>query len=117
LLVPHYNVVGAAIAAALAVIALDFVSLIEVYFILKISAFRWDMLKPVAAGSIGSLVGFFLLHLIHVGYGYRAIFKASGLVLPFMLVYLFVLALLGFSKEDMMVFDAVQARIGRKKQT
>ncbi len=39
-----------------------------------------------------------------------------GLIIPFMLVYLLTLALLRFSKEDMMVFDAVLARIGKKRR-
>ena len=37
------------------------------------------------------------------------------MVIPFMLVYVLVLAVLRFSKEDRMVFDAVLARIGKKK--
>jgi len=60
-------------------------------------------------------VGLFLLHVIHVGYGYQAIFGALGLVIPFMLVYVLVLALLRFSKEDTMIFDAMRARFGKKQ--
>ena len=115
LLVPHFNVVGAAIAAASAVVALDLVSLIEVICILKIWAFRWDMLKPLAAGATASIVGLLLLRFIHVGYGYRAIFGTLGLILPFMLVYISVLALLRFSTEDQLVFDTVRAKLGKNK--
>jgi len=32
-----------------------------------------------------------------------------------MLVYVLMLALLRFSKEDIMVFDAVRAKLGKKK--
>ena len=35
-------------------------------------------------------------------------------MIPFMLVYGLVLALLRFSKENMMVFDAVRAKFGKK---
>src|SRR5579871_1219101 len=113
LLVPHFNVVGAAIAAASAVIALDLVSLIEVVFILKLFPLHWDLLKPVAAGSISSILGLFLLHFIHVGYGYRAIPGTLALIIPFMLVYAIVMALLRFSKEDMIVVDAIRAKFAR----
>src|SRR5205085_7236830 len=109
LLVPRFNVIGAAVAATLVVIIPSAVGFIEVYWILKIVTFRLDMLKPVVAGGVASMVGFFLLHVIHVGYGYQAIFGALGLVIAFMLVYVLVLVLLRFSREDMMVFDAVRA--------
>ncbi len=115
LLVPRFNVIGAAIAAALAVISMDVVGLIAVYFIVKAFAFRWDILKPVAAGGVASMVGLLLLRIIHVGYGYRAIFGVLGLIIPFMLVYVLVLALLRFSKEDRMVFDAVRNKFGKKQ--
>ena len=110
LLVPRFNIIGAAVVAALAVIVLNVSGLIEVYWIFRIFAFRWDMLKPVAASGVASLVGLLLLRIIHVGYGYRAIFESLGLVIPFMLVYVLMLALLRFSKEDMMVFDAIRAK-------
>ena len=115
LLVPRFNVIGAAVAAALAVIILAAAYIIEACQILKTLAFRWDMLKSIAAGGAASVVGLLLLRVIHVGYGYRAIFGVLVLVIPFMLVYLLMLALLGFSTEDMMVFDAVFARVGRKR--
>jgi O-antigen/teichoic acid export membrane protein len=115
LLVSRFNVIGAAVAAALALVILDVAYIIETYRILKTHTFRWDMLKSVVAGGAASMVGLLLLRVIHVGYGYRAIIGALGLVIPFMLVYVLVLALLRFSKEDMMVFDAVQAKIGWKK--
>ncbi len=114
-LVPRFNVNGAAVAAALTVVILNVIALIEVYWTLKIVTFRWDMLKPVVAGGVASMVGLVLLRFIHVGYGYRAIFGALALVIPFMLVYVLVLALLRFSKEDMMVFDAVRAKFAKKQ--
>ena len=115
LLVPRFNIIGAALAAALADVILNVAYLIEVYWILKIFTLRWDMLKPVVAGGVASIVGLLLLRVIYVGYGYWAIFGALGLVIPFMLVYGLVLVLLRLSKEDMMVFDAVRAKFGKKQ--
>jgi O-antigen/teichoic acid export membrane protein len=115
-LIPRFNVIGAALAAAMALIILDIAYFIEAYCILKILTFRWDMLKSVAAGGVASMVGLLLLHFTHAGYGYRAIVGTLGLIIPFMFVYLLTLALLRFSKEDMMVFDAVLARIGTKRR-
>ena len=115
LLVPRFNVIGAAVAAALAVIILNVAGFVEVYRILKILLFRWDMLKPVVAGGVASMVGLLLLRVIHVGYGYTAIIGTLGLVIPFMLVYVFVLALLRLSKEDKIVFDAVLTKFSKKR--
>ncbi len=115
-LVPRFNVTGAAVAAALAVIILNIAYFIQAYLILKMLTFRWDMLKSVAAAGVASMAGFLLLHVIPTGYGYHAIFGTCGLVITFILVYALVLALLRFSKEDIMVFDAVLARVGRKRQ-
>lgn len=117
LLVPRFNVIGAAVASAVALVIPNLAGLVEVYWILKILTFRRDMLKPVLAGGAASVVGLLLLRVIHVGYGYRALLGVLGLVIPFMLVYVLMLALLRFSEEDMMVFDAVWSRFGRKQST
>lgn len=114
LLVPRFNVIGAAVATSLAVVILNLAYLLEVYWILKLLTFRWDMLKPATAGGIASLVGLLLLRVIHVAYGYRAILGTLTLVIPFMLVYALVLVLLRLSEEDRMVFDAVCFKFGKK---
>jgi O-antigen/teichoic acid export membrane protein len=117
LLVPRFNVIGAAIAAALTVVIPHALSFVQVYWILKIQVFRRDMLKAVVAGGVASVVGLFLLRVIHVGYGYQAIFGALGLAIPFMLVYVLMLVLLRFSKEDRMVFDAVRTKFSKQTTT
>ncbi len=116
LLVPRFNIVGAALAAALAVIILNIVGLIEVYWYMKIHPYRWDILKPVLAGAGATLVGLFLTHLVHVGYGHKAIFGVLALVIPFMLVYVGLLALLRFSEEDKIVFETVRAKFSNRKK-
>jgi O-antigen/teichoic acid export membrane protein len=114
LLVPHFNVIGAAIAAALAVIILNLVSLVEVYWILKMHPYRWDILKPIAAGSVASGVGLLLLQIVPVDDGPLVVLEILGLIVPFMLVYVLVLALLRFSEEDKMVFAMVRAKLSGK---
>ena len=115
ILVPRFTVIGAAIAAALALILLDIAYFIEAFCILKMLTFHHDMLKPIAAGGVASMVGLLLLRFVHVGYGYRALVGTLCLIIPFLLVYLCMLAFLRFNKEDKMVFDAVLARIGAKR--
>ena len=115
ILVPRFTVIGAAIAAAMALVILDIAYFIEAFCILKMLTFHRDMLKPIAAGGVASMVGLLLLHFIHVGYGYRAIVGTLCLIVPFLLVYLCMLAFLRFNKEDRIVFDAVLARISAKR--
>ena len=107
---------GAAIAAALTVVILSIVYFIEVYLLLKMTTFRRDMLKPLAAGGIASIIGLQLLRFVHVGYGYHAIIGTLGLVIPFICVYALVLTLLRFSAEDKVVFDVILAKVHRKKR-
>ncbi len=116
-LIPRFDIVGAAVAAALTVIIINMIGLIEVYWLMKISPYRWDILKPLVAGGIASLIGIVSMRFIHVGhgYGYLAIFFALGLIIPFVLVYIAMLAILRFSEEDVMVFDTVRAKFGKKK--
>ncbi len=114
LLVPRFNIIGAAVATSLAVIILNIAYLIEVYWILKILTFRWDMLKSVVAGGVASIAGLLLLRIIHVGYGYKAIFGTLALIIPFLIIYTLMLTLLRFSKEDRMVFDAIRVKFEKK---
>lgn len=114
LLVPRFSIVGAAITALLAVVILDVAYFIEVYQIFQMTTFRRDMFKPIIAGLVASVVGFLMQRVIHVGYGYRAIPGSLSLIFPFLLVYVLILALLRFSKEDRIVLDAVLTRIGGK---
>lgn len=115
ILVPRFNSVGAALAAALAVIMMNGLCLIEVYWIAKIHPYRWDVCKPLVAGAAASFVGVLLLHFIHLGSGRLAIVEELGLIMPFILVYALIMVLLRFSEEDQMVLDAVLAKFGKKR--
>ncbi len=115
ILVQRFNILGAALAAALAVIMINGLSFIEVYWIMKIHPYRWDVCKPLIAGGAASLVGVLLLHFIHPGSGHLAIVEQLGLMIPFALVYVLVLVLLRFSEEDQLVFEAVLAKFGKKR--
>jgi O-antigen/teichoic acid export membrane protein len=115
LLIPRFNIIGAAIASGVALVIPNLAGLFEVYLILKIPVFRGDMLKPALAGGVASIVGLLLLPFVPVSSGYRAIFGILGLVIPFMLVYAVMLAVLRFSDEDRMVFDALRSRFRRKQ--
>lgn len=115
ILVPPFNILGAALAAALADVILNGLCIIEVYWILKLHPYRWDMCKPLVAGGVASLVGILLLHFVHLqpGLGHLAVLEQLGLIIPFILVYVLVMILLRFSDEDQIVFHALLARFRR----
>lgn len=114
LLIPRFGVMGAAVAAALTVTLLNSVGLVQVYWIMKIHPYRWDMYKPLLAGGVTSILGWTLLPLVHTTYGHAAIFEALTLVITFTLVYVALLALLGFSEEDKMAFEMVTTKLKKK---
>ena len=111
--VRYFGILGAALAAALAVIVINGLGLIEVYWIAKIHPYRWDIYKPMLAGAVASLVVVLLLHFIHFTNGHLAIIEELSFIIPFLIVYLLVLVLLRFSEEDQIVFAAVRAKFGK----
>jgi O-antigen/teichoic acid export membrane protein len=119
ILVPRFNILGAALASALADVLVNVLITIQVYWIMKLHPYRWDVCKPLLAGGVASIVGMLLLHFVHFqpGLGYFAILEQLGLIIPFILVYVLVMMLLRFSKEDRIVFNAVLTRFGRQRST
>jgi O-antigen/teichoic acid export membrane protein len=115
LLTPRFGIIGAAIAAALTLVILNIVGLIEVFWIMHIHPYRLDILKPLVAGVGASIVGWLLNRVIQVGYGHFAIFGVLALVLPFALVYILILILLRFSEEDKMVLNTIRAKFAKQK--
>ena len=115
LLVPRFNIVGAAVSSAATVVISVGLSLTEVYCIMKIHPYRWDMFKPIVAGGIASGMILLVLHFVHLNAGLLAVLKALGLIILFMVIYIFALALLRLSKEDRILFNTVLAKLGRKK--
>lgn len=116
ILVPRFHVIGAALAAALAVVIANVLSLIEVHWTMRIHPYRWDVCKPLIAGGVACAIGFAMVHFIRPGPGRFASIEQLALLIPFAFVYCLVLALQRFSKEDKIVLDAVLARISNKRQ-
>lgn len=119
LLVPRFNILGAALAVALASILVNVLCVIEVYWIMKLHPYRWDMCKPLLAGGVATLVGILLRHFVHLqsGSGRFAVLEELVLIVPFILVYILLLVLLRFSEEDRIAFNALFVRFGRRKLT
>jgi O-antigen/teichoic acid export membrane protein len=118
-LIPRFNILGAALAGVLADVILGVLCIIQVYWIMKLHPYRWDVCKPLLAGGVASLVGILLLHFVHLqsGLGLFVALEQLGLIIPFILVYILIMMLLRFSEEDRIVFHAMLARFGRRRST
>jgi O-antigen/teichoic acid export membrane protein len=117
LLIPRYGILGAALASSLTVALLNAVCLAQVWWIMKIQPYRWEVLKPLAAGGAAAVVGLVLMYLTQAGTGVSSsitdFFASVGLVLAFLAVYMFGLMRLGLTEEDRQVFEAVRAKFFR----
>jgi O-antigen/teichoic acid export membrane protein len=119
ILVPRFNIFGAALGAALTDIIVNVLCTIQVYWIMRLHPYRWDMCKPLLAGGAASVVGILLLRFVHLQPGLErfAILEQLGLIIPFILVYVLVMMLLRFSEEDRIVFNAVLGIFGKQRST
>lgn len=117
LLIPPYGILGAAWASSLTVVILNIVSLVQVWWILKIQPYRWEMLKPLIAGAAAAVVGLLLMQVTHAGSAGSSsvanFFASIGLVSVFMVVFALALYWLGLTEEDRQVFNAVRAKFLR----
>lgn len=111
-LVPQWQELGAAVATLVTVLVINLSSMLEIGYLLKKYPYRWNMWKSLLAGGIAALVG--------VGLRYLAIYVPAQLVfvqvlievLPLLLVYGICLRLLGFSREDRLIWRSVGVRLG-----
>lgn len=112
-LVPRFYSIGAAVAVTTSLIISSVVSIAEVYWIMKIHPFRWDVLKPIIAGGIAAIASFVLLHVLPLSNDRLGTIEALGLIIPFVLMYILGFALLGLGEEDTMVFDVIRTKLGK----
>ena len=109
-LIPRHGVLGAAIATSASLAAINIVGLIEVRLLLGIWPYRLSYLKLVAASAV-ALAGILLLRANTPEFG---VFVVTGILAATFIVFLGVLALLGFEDQDRMLMRRAFAKFGRK---
>lgn len=113
LLIPRFGILGAAAATSGSILLCDILALLEVRFLLKMSPFRPDLLKPLAAaglGAAGCLVG---RGSLFSGAG-DLISMALGSAL-FLFLYGGATLLFGIRDEDRAVLGKILIRLKRIK--
>jgi O-antigen/teichoic acid export membrane protein len=105
--IPLWGVIGAAAASALSTVIVNLVCLFEVYYLLKIIPYGKDILKPIIAGSITTVII----------YGVSLFLDLPPLPQLFLgstalwLLYFVILSRLGLSEEDTLILSKLLSRL------
>jgi O-antigen/teichoic acid export membrane protein len=106
-MIPEWGVVGAAVAAFLAVIVVNVLCVVEVWWLERLLPFDATFIKPIVAGGIAFAVGLLLAAWMPAGEDLVAAIVQALVVTG---VYAGLVLLFGLATEDRLVL----ARIGRK---
>lgn len=104
ILIPKYAMIGAAVATASSIAAMNIFRLLAVLFLMHIHPFRLSFYKPLLAGIIPSLV-VFTIGTKAVGVDINMV-QLSTLAAAFLLLYLFFLYLFGIESEDRLIIKS-----------
>jgi O-antigen/teichoic acid export membrane protein len=117
LLTPRYGAMGTAISTGLAICVLNFMRVLQVRVILKMHPYRWDVLKPVAAGVISAALVVALLYLLRVSHIHttahigHSILSIQLLLIPvFLASYITLIRQFKGSPEDEIVKQALHKK-------
>jgi O-antigen/teichoic acid export membrane protein len=108
-LIPKWGIAGAALATATSLTLVDLVSFIEVHFILKLTPFKLDFLKPLAAGAFACAFILMFTEALSIAYNnFPIVFVISVL---FIILYGGSYMLLRFSEEDKIMINLIAGKI------
>ena len=121
ILIPRYGAMGVAIATGVALSVVNLMRLLQVYFFLKMTPFRWDTLKPIGAALIsavitGSLIYWLSLTNLSLHISRINISIELALIPVFIVLYVGLLAIFRISPEDQIVLDALRRKLRRGKK-
>jgi len=107
LLVPRYEVIGAALATSISTVLVNLLCLIEVWVLLRIQPYNRSLFKPLLAGLIAGLVAVIINRFLPLPYLPQLIVGGGTL----WLVYFGLLLLFKLPPEDMLVVERTISRI------
>ncbi|MDD5355646.1 MAG: polysaccharide biosynthesis C-terminal domain-containing protein [Candidatus Omnitrophica bacterium] len=108
--IPHYDIVGAAIAISVGIIAVNIIRLIQSYKIIGCTPYSLYLLKPITACL---LTGLAMAFFFHIGMQLSFI-KLLLLIALYFILYGLTIIILGLNKEDMLLLQAARERILKK---
>jgi O-antigen/teichoic acid export membrane protein len=110
LLVPRWEVLGAALATSISIVLVNVISLIEVWILLRMQPYNRSLLKPILAGLVAGSIAALINHFFSLSYFLQLI--VGGGMLWF--VYLGLLFLFKLPHDDMLVVERALVKIRAK---
>jgi len=115
LFIPKHGILGAALSLGVVLAVVSLAKLIEVYSLMRIHPFRLDFLKPILAGGTSLFVLYFSS--IQVQTSVQPLFRVFGGAAVFLIVYIFILYVLGLAEEDKFILTKLKDKVIKKKKT
>jgi O-antigen/teichoic acid export membrane protein len=106
ILIPRWGVIGAAAASSFSTVIVNLICLVEVYVLLKIRPFGREIIKPLIAISITTVILLLINPLLALPTFWHLV--VGGLIL--WSIYTLILSRLGFSDEDRLIFSKFRSR-------
>lgn len=110
LLIPRWDVMGAAVASLIAIATVNVASVVEVWVLERLQPYDRTFLKPAAAAIIAFLLGFVLERTFPVGDHLGRLIVEAGIV---SLTYVGLLLLFRLAPEDRLVLERTWAKVRR----
>lgn len=107
LLIPRWGLLGAALAALISIAFINFLRMIEVYFLYRMLPYNLSLLKPLTAGLVTLVVTLVLTRWYPDEAGF--LYLAMGVLLV-LVIDVVMLQLLGFPPEERMVLGRARQR-------
>jgi O-antigen/teichoic acid export membrane protein len=108
LLIPRWNLIGAAVAALVGATVVNLLRLVEVFFLFRLLPYDQSFLKPAAAGLVTLAVAGGV-HLLISSNSNLVILAVNVAII--LAVYTGMILLLGLSEEDRMVLTRIRQRV------
>ena len=106
-LIPHYGILGAALATAISMNAINAIRMARVFSAYKAHPFSLSLLKPLGAAA----VAFAVVGAGRVTVGMVSFWFDAGSLVCFLVIYGVVLRALGLKREDRMLLELMGRRI------
>jgi len=110
LLVPRWEVVGAAIASSICTLMVNIVCLVEIWILLGMQPYNWNLIKPLIAGLVAGASAWLLISLIDLSLLLQLLL-GGGLLWVIYVLFLFLLKL---PADDQLVLDHLLVRLKLK---
>lgn len=108
LLIPHWGIIGAAIAVLISNLTVGLLRVIQVFLLFRILPFNMTFTKPIVAGLVAYSIGLFIRQSFQTE-GHLIMIALNALVI--FLAYVGVVFALGLSNEDRVVIDGFRNRL------